>query len=188
MRKRGEAFGQRIKKYDDQCYRGKIKRQRVQHPGRKDKQGGRSDKRETLLKQSKIGKIWFYLSFIELLYIFKIKPPILTLFGYKLIFDRYILDSIIDYEIMLDKALFNNKFVKSLLRPNKDIVKIYLEIPIKDSIYRCERKWEPFPDTEQEKIVRFKLYKDYIDKLDYVKIDGRNSPETIQKTIFELIQ
>jgi thymidylate kinase len=150
--------------------------------------GGRSDKRETLLKQSKIGKIWFYLSFIELLYIFKIKPPILTLFGYKLIFDRYILDSIIDYEIMLDKALFNNKFVKSLLRPNKDIVKIYLEIPIKDSIYRCERKWEPFPDTEQEKIVRFKLYKDYIDKLDYVKIDGRNSPETIQKTIFELIQ
>ena len=150
--------------------------------------GGRSDKRETLLKQSKIGKIWFYLSFIELLYIFKIKPPILTLFGYKLIFDRYILDSIIDYEIMLDKALFNNKFVKSLLRPNKDIVKIYLEIPIKDSIYRCERKWEPFPDTEQEKIVRFKLYKDYIDKLDYVKIDGRISPETIQKTIFELIQ
>ena len=150
--------------------------------------GGRSDKRETLLRQSKIGKIWFYLSFVELLYIFKIKPPILTLFGYKLIFDRYILDSIIDYEIMLDKRLFNNKFVKNLLGSNKNIVKIYLEIPIKDSIYRCERKWEPFPDTEQEKIVRFKLYKDYIDKLNYVKIDGRNSPETIQKTIFELIE
>lgn len=150
--------------------------------------GGRSDKREALLKQSKIGKIWFYLSFVELLYIFKIKPPLLILFGYKLIFDRYILDSIIDYEIMLDKRLFNNKFVKSLLGSNKDIVKVYLEIPIKDSIYRCEKKWEPFPDTEQEKIVRFKLYKDYIDKLDYVKIDGRNSPETIQKTIFELIE
>ena len=71
---------------------------------------------------------------------------------------------------------------------NKNIIKIYLDIPIKDSIYRCERKWEPFPDTEQEKIVRFKLYKDYIDKLDYVKIDGRNTPETIQKTIFGLIQ
>jgi thymidylate kinase len=150
--------------------------------------GGRSDKREALLKQSKIGKIWFYLSFIELLYIFKIKPPILTLFGYKLIFDRYILDSIIDYEIMLDKSLFNTKFVKRLLGPNKDIVKIYLEIPIKDSIYRCKRKWEPFPDTEQEKIVRFKLYKNYIGSLDYVKIDGRNSSESIQQSIFELIE
>jgi len=151
-------------------------------------EGGRSDKREALLRQSKIGKIWFYLSFIELLYIFKIKSPILTFFGYKLIFDRYILDSIIDYEIMLDKALFNNKFVKSLLRSNKEIVKIYLEIPIKESIYRCERKWEPFPDTEQEKIARFKLYKDYINKLDYVRIDGKNSPEAIQKMIFDLIQ
>ena len=50
--------------------------------------GGRSDKREALLKRSKIGKIWFYLSFIELLYIFKIKLYILTLFGYKVIFDR----------------------------------------------------------------------------------------------------
>ena len=149
--------------------------------------GGRSDKREALLKQSKIGKIWFYLSFIELLYIFKIKPPILTLFGYKLIFDRYILDSIIDYEIMLDKSLFSTRFVQYLLRSNKNIIKIYLDIPIKDSIYRCERKWEPFPDTEQEKVVRFKLYNDYMDSLDYVEINGQNSPESIQDSIFKLV-
>ena len=150
--------------------------------------GGRSDKREALLKRSKIGKIWFYLSFIELLYIFKIKPPLLTLFGYKLIFDRHILDSIIDYEIMLDKSLFNTRFVQYLLRSNKNIIKIYLDIPIKDSIYRCERKWEPFPDTEQEKVVRFKLYNDYIGSLDYVKIDGQNTPESIQDSIFKLIE
>lgn len=149
--------------------------------------GGRSDKREAMLKTSKIGKIWFYLSFIELLYIFKIKAHILTLFGYKLIFDRYILDAIIDYEIMLDKSLFNTKFVQYLLRSNKNILKIYLVIPIKDSIYRCEQKWEPFPDTEQEKVVRFKLYSDYIDSLDYVEINGQNSPESIQDSIFKLV-
>ena len=150
-------------------------------------QGGRSDKREELLKHSNIGKIWFYLSFIELLYIFKIKSPVLILFGYKLIFDRYILDSIIDYEIMLNRHFFDIKFVKILLESNRDIIKIYLEIPIKDSIYRCERKWEPFPDTEQEKISRFNLYKKYIDDLDYVKIDGLNTPESIQQLIFKLI-
>jgi len=149
--------------------------------------GGRSDKREALLKRSKIGKIWFYLSFIELLYIFKIKSQILTLFGYKLIFDRYILDSIIDYEIMLDKSLFNTRFVQYLLRKNKNVIKIYLDIPIKDSIYRCERKWEPFPDTEEEKVVRFNLYNDYIDRLDYVKINGLDSPESIQDSIFRLV-
>ena len=35
---------------------------------------------------------------------------------------------------------------------------------------------------------RFKLYKNYAGNLDYVKIDGKNSPETIQKMVLEIVE
>lgn len=149
---------------------------------------GRSNQREELLKKSKIGKLWFFLSFIELIYIFKIKVRFLKLIGYKIIHDRYIFDSIIDYQIMLDRCLFDNIFVKWLLRPDKKIVKIFLEIPITVSIERCNKKWEPFPDTDNEKIRRHKIYCDYIDSHDYVKLDGVKSPDIIHAQILQLIE
>ena len=77
---------------------------------------GRSDQRESLLKTSKIGRLWFYLTFIDLLYIFKIRVPILGLVGYKIIYDRHIFDSMIDYQIMLERPLLDNSLIRSLLR------------------------------------------------------------------------
>jgi thymidylate kinase len=147
---------------------------------------GRSDQRENLLKTSKIGRLWFYLTFIDLLYIFKIRVPILRLVGYKIIHDRHIFDSIIDYQIMLDRPLLDNSLIKWLLRPNRNIVKIFLGIPIETSIERCNQKWEPFPDTDDEKVERYKIYREHIDALDYIQINGLESPESIHATIVQL--
>lgn len=149
---------------------------------------GRSYQREELLKKSKIGKLWFFLSFIDLIYIFKIKVPILKFIGYKIIHDRHIFDSIIDYQIMLDRSLFDNILVKWLLRPDKKIVKIFLEIPVTTSIERCNKKWEPFPDTDSEKIRRHKIYCDHIAHQDYVRLDGLKSSDIIHAQINKLIK
>lgn len=146
---------------------------------------GRSNKREELLKKSKIGNLWFFISFIELIYIFKIKVRFLKLIGYKIIHDRHIFDSIIDYQIMLDRSLFNNILIKWLLRPDEKIVKIFLDIPISVSIERCNKKWEPFPDTDSEKIRRHKIYCDHIDSQDYVELDGLKSPGIIHAQILQ---
>lgn len=149
---------------------------------------GRSDKRERLLKKSNLGALWFYLTFFDLIYIFKIKTPILTLCGYKVIYDRHIFDSIIDYQIMLERNIFDVKLVKRLLLTSDKVVKIYLEIPIEDSTDRCLKKWEPFPDTEQEKVIRYAIYKEHVDGLQYYWIDGARKPDSIHESILQLIQ
>ena len=149
---------------------------------------GRSDQREKLLKKSKIGRLWFYLTFIDLIYIFKIRIPILGLIGYKIIYDRHIFDSIIDYEIILDRTLLDNRLIKWLLRPNRNIVKVFLAIPIETSIERCNQKWEPFPDTGGEKKQRYKIYCDNIRSQDYVQFDGLKSPDIIHELIRQLIK
>jgi dTMP kinase len=146
---------------------------------------GRSNKREEILKKGNLGRWWFYLTFLDLIYIFYLKVPILNLIGYKVIFDRHIFDALIDYQIMLDKDLFKLHFIKLLLRPSSKTTKIYLDIPIDISKSRCDEKWEPFPDTDDEKVQRYGIYRKHIDALDYIQLSGLDSPDSIHKKIVE---
>lgn len=149
---------------------------------------GRSEKRENLMKKSTLGKAWFLLSFIELIYIYKIKTKILNFCGYKVIFDRHIFDSIIDYQIMLERNLLDKNFIKYLLKPNRNTLFINLNISIDESILRCKNKWEPFPDTNNEKIIRYELYQKYISCLNYITIDGTLNPKLIHKDIVNMLE
>ena len=149
---------------------------------------GRSKKREEILKKGNLGSLWFYLTFIDLSYIFFIKVPLLNLFGYKVVFDRHIFDALIDYQIMLDRDLFDVFLIKLLLNSSKSTTKIYLEIPIEVSISRCNQKWEPFPDTEEEKVRRYNIYREHINNLNYIQLNGLQSPESIHKTIVEALR
>ena len=149
---------------------------------------GRSNKREEILKKGNLGSLWFYLTFFDLAYIFFIKVPVLNLLGYKVVFDRHIFDALIDYQIMLNRDLFNVCFIKLLLLSSRRTIKIYLEIPIDVSRSRCDQKWEPFPDTENEKVERYRIYRKHIDALDYIQMNGLEPPESIHKTIAQLLE
>jgi len=149
--------------------------------------GGRSNKREAMLRSNRIGRLWFYLTFLELIFIFKIKSNFFLLFGNKIIFDRYLLDSVIDYEIMLDKKIMQRWLIKYLLSSDKKLTKIFLNISIAESIHRCKIKWEPFPDTDEEKVKRFKLYNNYINNFGYIIMDGQNDPDIIWKNILNIV-
>lgn len=149
---------------------------------------GRSNKREEILKKSNLGRLWFYLTFVDLIYIFFLKVPLLNLLGYRVVFDRHIFDALIDYQIMLDRDLFEVYFIKLLLRSSSSTTKIYLEIPIDISRSRCDQKWEPFPDTEDEKVERHKIYREHVDALDYVQMNGLESPKSIHGKIAQLLE
>jgi thymidylate kinase len=149
---------------------------------------GRSNKREKILKKGNLGRLWFYLTFFDLIYIFFVKVPLLNLFGYKVVFDRHVFDALIDYQIMLDRDLFDVCFIKLLLRSSRRTTNIYLEIPIEISRSRCDQKWEPFPDTDDEKVKRIRIYRDRIDAFDYIQMNGLDSPEEIHLTIVQLMQ
>jgi hypothetical protein len=88
---------------------------------------------------------------------------------------------------MLDKKITQSRVVKYLLFSDRKLTKIFLNISIEDSIQRCKVKWEPFPDTDQEKVKRFKLYGDYINNYGYVIIDGLNDPDIIGKNILNIV-
>ena len=149
---------------------------------------GRSNKREEILKKGNLGRLWFYLTLVDLAYIFFLKVPLLNLLGYKVVFDRHIFDALIDYQIMLDRDLFELHFVKLLLRSSSSITKIYLEIPIDISRSRCSQKWEPFPDTDDEKVQRYKIYRKHIDALNYIQMNGLESPDLIHGKIAQLLR
>ena len=114
--------------------------------------------------------------------------PLLNLLGYRVVFDRHIFDALIDYQIMLDRDLFEVYFIKLLLRSSSSTTKIYLEIPIDISRSRCDQKWEPFPDTEDEKVERHKIYREHVDALDYVQMNGLESPKSIHGKIAQLLE
>jgi len=59
-----------------------------------------------------------------------IEVPILNLLGYKVVFDRHIFDVLIDYQITLERDLFDVNFINRLLRSSPSTVMIYFEMPI----------------------------------------------------------
>ena len=149
---------------------------------------GRSKKREKLMKKSYLGKLWFYLSFLEIVFIAKVESFFLRLRGFHIIYDRHLFDAIIDYRIALDMDLFKNKFINFLLKPSSKALMLCLDIPLEISRERCKKKYEPFPDTDEEKIKRYKVYKDHIDESGYIKINGLDQPDLIHKNILKILQ
>jgi thymidylate kinase len=148
---------------------------------------GRSSERQELLQQSNVGHIWFILSFVELIVIYSIYAYTLRLIGYVVIFDRHLQDAIIDYEIMLSKPLNGSLFIqklKSLLHPN---VALCLKIDFESSVVRCAEKYEPFPDTDDEKKIRITLYEKYIAEPNFKMLDGSKNKFDISKEVIGLL-
>ena len=148
---------------------------------------GRSIKRDQLLKRSVVGRWWLYISLIELLYIYKVKSFFLTTLGYKLIFDRFLIDALIDYKLIFDEKLIPINLIKNIDRFSKSTLKIHLTIPFDESVRRCKIKWEPFPDTLEEKYVREKYYLEIMTNTNYIVLNGLEKPEVLQDIIFELL-
>ncbi len=147
---------------------------------------GRSEQREKLIKKSLIGKIWFVLSYLEIIVIHQIWCRLLVILGYIVICDRYIADALIDYKIMnFDKNLLDKN--KIFEKDRKKILKIFLHISIEESVKRCNVKWEPFPDTLSEKIKRHKYYEEYILNSNYHVINGLDNTNEIHEKIKKLI-
>lgn len=148
---------------------------------------GRSEKREELMKNSSMGRLWFYLTFLELVYIYKIKSRIIASFNYKVVFDRHTLDSVIDYQILLERNLFGKWIVDRFLGGDKNCMKICLDISLDESFKRCNKKWEPFPDTEEEKVIRDSMYREHLPSYGYVMLDGTRNSQDLHKNIISLL-
>lgn len=105
-----------------------------------------------------------------------------------MIFDRHAFESIIDYQIMLDQNLFGTRAGSVLLSASECSQQTYLEIPTEDSMGRCLKTWDPFPDTEEEEAMRHRLCSERIKGLNCRCIDGLADPDLIHNQIRGFIQ
>ena len=108
-------------------------------------------KRDEMFKNIFIQYIWIYAAILDLLRIYAFAIRWNLLIGKKVICDRYIWDTLIDFKIMfpeleIERWLIWKILVKSVPIPFKQIL---LMIPIKTSIARCSQKFDPFPDSPE---------------------------------------
>ena len=65
--------------------------------------------------------------------------------------------------------------------------KFFLEISVEESIRRCDMKWEPYPDTLQEKLKRIDYYQHYLPIADYIRLNGLDNAENLHAKVVAII-
>ncbi len=148
---------------------------------------GKSKKRDEMFKNIFIQYIWIYAAILDLLRIYAFSIRWNLLIGKKVICDRYIWDTLIDFKIMfpeleIERWLIWKILVKSAPIPFKQIL---LMIPIKTSIARCSQKFDPFPDSPEIREKRYNLYADISNDAKFVTIDAKQSSTEVFKEIIK---
>ena len=139
------------------------------------------------MRESRLGQLWFWLSFFELLYIYKMQIPILRRLGRTIVCDRHAVDSLIDYQILLGVDLHDSFIGRLFCNFERGHQKFFLKITLEESIERCRGKWEPFPDSDAERRRRFKIYADRMHLTDYIVIDAMRPSSLVFEDIAALI-
>lgn len=133
---------------------------------------GRSQERTRMLKSSYMGKLWLYLSMMEIVVIYAIITRLYAFLNYRVLCDRNFADSLIDYEVMLGKRYYDTKFGRIMRNICSADVSVLFDITIAESEKRCADKYEPYPDLPEEKKHRHNLYQKYKSTYSDITIDG----------------
>tara|TARA_R110002049_G_scaffold303988_1_gene498773 strand:+ start:9726 stop:10376 length:651 start_codon:yes stop_codon:yes gene_type:complete len=147
---------------------------------------GHSKEREKSFSNPFIRKIWLSLAILDLIFFYGIYLRFKSIFGYRVICDRYIFDTHIDFKLnfpqeKVDKWLLWKLLIIFAKKPKRHFV---LTIPVKESIRRSALKDEPFPDSEETLDLRLKDYLDFVKKQSFaIHIDGTKDIDEIHNFI-----
>ena len=160
---------------------------------RSDKNGSSADHeayRDAIHKNPRKRKLLFLLSILDLIIFYGLYFRILKLKGFKLIADRYIWDTYIDFKLKYSEFKFENWFCwkilkKVHLKPEHSII---YTIPAEESMRRSELKFEPFPETLEQREVRIKAYLEEINKGRWENvIDAQKPIEAVLEKTMKII-
>ena len=121
---------------------------------------GHSKERDKSFNNPLIRKVWLSLAIIDLIFFYGIYLRYKSYNGFKIICDRYIFDTSLDFRLNFPQENVNNWLLWKLMlffamKPYKHFV---LTIPIKESLRRSKLKNEPFPDSEETLSSRLSHY------------------------------
>lgn len=152
---------------------------------------GNSSKRDKILKNGKVSKIWLFIATIDLMILYGIYVRLLHLCGKIVICDRYIDDTQMDFEKNFNHSFSANSFIWRLLKTitPKPKISFLLHVPVHISQHRSALKNEPFPDTEETLTYRLTKYLDshLFPNEKYMKIECTRPINEISAEITEKI-
>jgi len=126
-------------------------------------QRGVSLEREKSFSKPLIRKLWLSLAILDLMFFYCIYLRAKEMFGVRIICDRYLFDTHIDFllnfpEENVSKWPLWNLLMFLSLKPQHHFI---LTIPVKESLIRSKLKKEPFPDSEETLKSRLAKYSSY---------------------------
>jgi thymidylate kinase len=136
---------------------------------------GASKKREQSFSKTIVRKVWLSLAILDLIYFYGFYIRVKEMFGVKVICDRYIFDTSIDFKLNFPQENCNNWMLWKVLllvaaKPKKHFV---LTVPISISQQRSILKNEPFPDSKETLQARLAEYLTYVSlNKNAVHVDG----------------
>lgn len=155
---------------------------------------GESLKRNSVLRNYFVRKLWLHVAVVELLWIMCVKLRYRVWCGETVICDRYVWDSMIDFQLNFPQEEIAHWWLFRLLsqyslRPN---VAILMLIPPEVSIERCYAKGEPFPNSAENSALRYQLYENLAQTAtlcanEWLIIDATNSVGQIHHKIWETV-
>ena len=121
---------------------------------------GHSVARDQMLGKDWVQTTWLTLAILDLFRIYSISLRWWRFRSKSVVCDRYLWDTLIDFQIMFPKVDVESWLLWRLLAwctpvPDRAVL---LMIPLKLSEQRCQQKYEPFPDTPERRKRRYKLY------------------------------
>ncbi len=152
---------------------------------------GKSKERTKTFNNPKIRKVWLVCAILDLWFLYAIRCRVLSFIGYYIIFDRYVEDTLIDFQLnfaeeQVDNWLLWKFLVKNVPKPDKHFI---LLIPVAESQYRSKLKNEPFPDSKQVLYNRLETYQQLVKKGNYYEeIDCLLTIEEISKKIISSLK
>ena len=147
--------------------------------------------REKSFSSPIVRKTWLGLAILDLIFFYGLYVRIKELFGVKIICDRFIYDTLLDFELNFPQEKVKNWFLWKLLlliavTPVKHFV---ITISIKESLYRSKLKKEPFPDSKEVLESRLNKYLKYVsDNENVIHIDGTAKIENINFDILKELE
>jgi thymidylate kinase len=160
--------------------------------GKKSIPSGRSKKRDKVMSNPRIVRLWLIIAMFDLFFLYAITLRFKSFNGNVVICDRYLGDTFIDFSLNFPSINFEKMWLWKLLLvslPKPDVGFLFT-LPAEESISRSKLKNEPFPDSKEVLEYRLKMYEASMlfNGENWSKINGLDSinlsAKTIEKKVF----
>lgn len=150
---------------------------------------GASSHRDSFMSSAWKKRVWLYFSFADLLFETAIHVRYLRMRRFFVICDRYFADSEVDLRMNFGEwatRMWSWRVVGWMAA--KPDIHIYLDLPYEEQLRRSIAKREPFPDSEERRRVRTRIYDATKMNMKWTILDAQRAMQDTAGAVLSLVQ